>query len=139
MWLRREYPTPPDTETYLLCVPGELMPIITGHLLSLTERTQWDTRDDWKHGAGAIKEILANMSCLTSLTDRLDRIISALGYDAGLDPANPTYNANDTLKAALVSTNADVTAILPIIDQLETYTKGIADLIGTNTMAEPNP
>lgn len=103
MWLKRAYPTTPDAEKYLLCVPGELVTIVNGFLFSLCQREQWNTRDDWEHGAEAIKEILATMSCVSEITSRLDRINAALGYDAGLPDDDPSYDAADTQKAHLYS------------------------------------
>lgn len=148
MWLRRLYPTTstPDCSGYLLCVPGELAGIVAGKLLELLQREQWDTREDWEQGAAAIKEILASMACIDRVTTRLDRLIAGLGYTAALEATDPAYDAADTQLAALERLRAGLSTgdttlddVIAYINQTETYLKGIADLLGSNTLPSADP
>ena len=81
------------------------------------------------------------------ILDRLDRLLAAHGYAAGLPATDPAYDATDTQRAAIERVRAGMSSsgtitlddIKVLIDQLETYVYGLVDIIGDNNLDPPVP
>lgn len=145
----RQFPESFDPDsTTLLCIPCDLFEIILGKIAELERPDEWANDSDWAAAYPVIAELQeCAMACGTNITNRLDRIIAALGYAAGLEPTNPAYDATDTQRAAIERVRAGMSAsgtitlddVIQYINQLETYVYGLVDVIGDHTLDPPAP
>jgi hypothetical protein len=82
---------------------------------------------------------------INNLAVEISRLNAALGFAAGLDPADPAYDAADTQRAAIeraraqLSTSGTITLddLVAYINQLETYNAQLVDLIAGPGTADP--
>jgi hypothetical protein len=84
----------------LICIPCAFFEIIAGKIGELEDRDEWASAADWQQGYQAVTRIEeCFVTCGQNILDRLDRINASLGYNAGLENDDPSYDAADTLKA----------------------------------------
>lgn len=124
-------------------MPIALLPIVMGKVSELEYRSQW--KDDFDTAYIAIVDFEANIMACMNLNQKLDQVLAALGYAAGLDADDPAYDPTDTQRAAIeraraqLSTSGTITLddVVAYINQLETYNAQLVDLIAGPGTADP--
>lgn len=119
---------PPDydpDDCIFLGIPCALVPHILGEISRMLQRSAWATDSDWEQGYQAILQVEASMTCGTNIAERLDRLIAALGFAAGLPSDDPNYDPDDNLRR--------------LINQVEKYQSQVVSSLGYVTPDPPDP